>query len=249
LPDAVSVVSRTLQRHYLDHHGVSATYIPNGVNPASTPAPQPSEIRKLGLLGRDYFLFVGRLSPEKGCDVLIDAYRGLAGRAKLAIAGGSSYSDAYVKRLRASTPPGVLFLGPVRGRLLSELYAHAAAFVLPSTIEGLSVSLLEAMAHGCCVIASNIPENLELAGDAGWTVPPKDVAALGAALSRVLEQPAEAARLGNLARRRVEAEYTWDRTARRTEALFYELLGRPVEKDVDSTLPASPAEDGRIPAA
>jgi len=222
LPSAVSVVSRTLQQHYRDRYGVDVACIPNGVT--IEPVPPPEEIHALGLAGRDYFLFMGRLSPEKGCGVLIDAYRSLGGRAKLVMAGGSSYTDAYLQGLKRSAPEGVIFPGCVGGRLKAELYAHAAAFVLPSTIEGLSVALLEAMAHGTCVVASDIPENREVVDGVGWTVPAKDVSALATTLARVLDSPGEAAELGRRARQRVEREYTWDQVARKTEAFYYDVL-------------------------
>jgi glycosyltransferase involved in cell wall biosynthesis len=226
LPDAVSVVSRTLQQHYRQAHGARTTWIPNGVT--LEPSPPPREIRSLGLAGRDYILFMGRLSPEKGIEVLIDAWRPLADRVRLVVCGGSSYTDGYMERLRRSASPGVLFPGRVDGRLRAELYAHAAAFVLPSTMEGLSVALLEAMGHGACVITTDIPENRELVDGVGITFPVGDVVALSAALHGVLAVPERAAQLGWMAQRRVREGYTWDQVARRTEAFFYEVLDRPV---------------------
>ena len=225
LPDAVSVVSRTLTAHYRERHGVDVVHIPNGVTIRPTPAPR--EIAALGLAGGDYVLFMGRISPEKGCDTLIEAHRAVAGQAKLVLAGGSSYTDGYGEQLRRTAPPGVIFPGVVGGRLRDELYAHAAAFVLPSTIEGLSIALLEAMAWGSCVVASDIPENRELVEGVGMLVPPRDPAALGAALARVFAAPGEARALGRRARQRVEAEYTWDEIAARTEAFYYDVLDRP----------------------
>lgn len=225
LPDAVSVVSRTLAQHYRDRHAVEVTHIPNGVK--MEPSPEPREIHALGLSGGDYVLFMGRLSPEKGCDTLIEAHRRVGDRVKLVIAGGSSYTDRYGEELRRTAPPGVIFPGLVGGRLRDELYANAAAFVLPSTIEGLSIALLEAMAHGCCVIASDIPENRELVDGVGLLVPPRDAAGLGAALARVLDAPGEARALGRRARQRVEADYTWEQVTVRTEAFYYDVLDRP----------------------
>jgi len=169
---------------------------------------------------------MGRISPEKGCDVLIEAFRRLGRTVKLVVAGDSSYTDAYVDRLRGAAPPGVIFPGPVTGRLRTELYGHATAFVLPSTIEGLSVALLEAMSFGRCVVTSDIPENREVVDGVGWTVPPGDADGLASVLRRVVDQPGEAAELGRLARKRIEAEYTWDQVARRTEAFYYEVLAR-----------------------
>jgi glycosyltransferase involved in cell wall biosynthesis len=224
LPTAVSVVSKTLQEHYEREWGVSPAFIPNGVNLET--APPPKEIRRLGLAGRDYFLFMGRISPEKGCETLIDAYRRLDTGTKLVIAGGSSYTDAYLEGLKRNAPPGVIFPGRVSGRLRDELYGHSAAFVLPSTMEGLSVALLEAMAFGSCVVTSDIPENRELVDGTGWTFPLGDAEALCGVLQRVLQHPDKASELGSAARRRVETTYTWDMVARETERFYYAVLAR-----------------------
>jgi glycosyltransferase involved in cell wall biosynthesis len=221
-PNAVSVVSRTLAEHYRDAYGAQVTFIPNGVTLEASPPPQ--EIHALGLAGKDYFLFMGRLSPEKGLDVLLEAYRPLAQRAKLVIAGGGSYTDDFQTKLRASAPEGVVFPGRVGGRLRAELYANALAFMLPSTIEGLSVALLEAMGHGAFPITSDIPNNRELADGVGLCVPVGDVRALREALAWVLEHPAEAEARGQRAKALVEAEYTWDQVARRTEQFYYAVL-------------------------
>jgi glycosyltransferase involved in cell wall biosynthesis len=225
VPNATVVVSRTLQKHYRDRYGVEVTHIPNGVT--LEPSPPPLEIHALGLGGRDYFLFMGRISPEKGLDSLIEAYRRVARRAKLVIAGGSSYTDSYVQSLRQVSPEGVIFPGRVGGRLRAELYANATAFILPSTIEGQSIALLEAMSHRACVISSDIPENRELVDDVGFTIGTRDVEGLSRLMVRVLDNPGEAQELGRRARARVEKEYTWDEIARRTEAFYYSVLGMP----------------------
>jgi glycosyltransferase involved in cell wall biosynthesis len=182
------------------------------------------ELGRLGLAGGDFVLFLGRISPEKGCEVLIDAYRSVAGRTKLVIAGHSSYTDGYIEKLRASAPPGAIFPGRVTGRLRAELLGHCSAFVLPSTIEGLSVALLEAMSFGRCVVTTDIPENLELVDGIGLTVPVGDAGALARALGTVLDDPRAAESRGRRAQELVRSEYSWDEVARRTEALYYRTL-------------------------
>ncbi|MDX2168967.1 MAG: glycosyltransferase family 4 protein [Deltaproteobacteria bacterium] len=240
LPNGISVVSRTLQAHYRSRYGARVTWIPNGVTLEASPPPR--EIRALGLAGRDYFLFMGRLSPEKNVEVLIDAWRSLAGRARLVVCGGSSYTDAYMEALRRDAPPGLLFPGRVDGRLRAELYAHAAAFVLPSTMEGLSVALLEAMGHGATVITTDIPENRELVQGVGRMFPVGDTVELAAALRDALDHPEQARRLGDMAQQRVRTGYTWDQVARRTEAFFYEVLDRRAPQP----LPARPPVEGKL---
>src|SRR5439155_19852756 len=120
------------------------TYIPNGVvQPATAPAPHEIATR-FGLHGGDYVLFVGRLVPEKAPDVLLRAFRRVPGDVRLVIAGGSSFSDRYTHSLAdlAAEDKRVLLPGYTYGQTLAELYANAAAFVLPSLVEGLPLTML-----------------------------------------------------------------------------------------------------------
>src|SRR6202040_566970 len=110
----------------------------------------------------NYILSRGRLSPERNCHLLFEAYEKLDTRGKLVLAGGSSYTNAYVDELRRHQSEEVLFLDWVFGPALDELLTNAALFVLPSDLEGLSLSLLDAMGAAVCVLVSNIPENREV---------------------------------------------------------------------------------------
>ena len=87
-------------------------------------------------------------SPEKGLDTLDASPTGPSRGIRLAIAGGSSYSDGYMERLRAQATEKVVFTGLLTGAMLQEIYSNALAFILPSRMEGLSVALLEAMSFG-----------------------------------------------------------------------------------------------------
>jgi glycosyltransferase involved in cell wall biosynthesis len=217
-PDATAVVSRALQRHFESRFGRRVRYIPNGVAP--TERRPPVAIGRWGLEARQYFLYAGRLSPEKGLDILIEAHRALRGP-RLVLAGGSSYSDDYMAQLRASAGEGTVFTGFLVGDDLTEIYSNALAFVLPSRMEGLSVALLEALAYGLPVIASDIPENRELVDECGgYLFRLDDVADLRRALQSVAASPQEALRVGEQARRQVQARFDWNRIADDT-AEFY----------------------------
>jgi len=230
VPDATIVVSRSLAEHYALRYGRKAWYIPNGVvNPTRRPADEIT--RRFGLHGGDYFLFVGRLVPEKAPDLLIRAFLRLPGNLRLLVAGGSSFTDEYVRSLRslAATDPRVLFPGYVYGPTLDELYSNAAAFVLPSSLEGLPLTLLEAASYGIPVVASDIPPHLEVVGS---DEPGRRLFATGddlgllRALIRVLTDP-EGERAGAEAlRRRVLETYSWGATAEATERVYIEVLGR-----------------------
>jgi len=224
-PDTTVVVSRTMQEYLRRKYRKEARYIPNGVNipsPASPASPEP--LRHLGIESGRYILFASKLSPEKGCHYLIDAFKQVRTDHRLVIAGGSRHSDDYISSLKARAGPEVLFLGFVWGEVLEALFTHAYLFVQPSTIEGLAISVLEAMSYGKCVVCSDIPENREVIADCGITFRDRDEGHLAQKLAMLLSKPGYVEELGNSARERVRREYNWDKVARETEQLFVSLL-------------------------
>ena len=243
VPHATITVSRALADHYATRHDRAAVYIPNGVT-EPTPRPAVAIRERFGITPGSYVLFVGRLVPEKAPDLLIQAFRHLPGRTKLVVAGGSAYTDTYVDRLHelAAPDPRVIFTDYVYGNLLAELFTNAAAFVLPSRLEGLPLTLLEAASYGLPVVASDIPPHLEVLEQEGpgqRLFPTGDVLELAAALDRVLADPAgERAGAARL-RQRVLGSYRWDDVTSATEQLYLRVLGRR-EAVVDITEQPTP---------
>ncbi|MGV9981067.1 glycosyltransferase family 4 protein [Micromonospora wenchangensis] len=240
LPDARVTVSRGLAEHYTSRFGRPARYIPNGVA-APTHRP-PRELSRFGLRPGGYLLLVGRLVPEKAADLLVRAFRRLPTDLRLAIVGGSAFTDGYVARLReaAGDDPRIVFTDFVYGDVLAELYSHAAAFVQPSRLEGLPLTVLEAASYGLPVVASDIEphrEVLDRDGPGQRLFRDGDVDDLLRALGTVTaDLPAERAGAA-LLRDRVLAEYSWDAAARELERLYFSLAlraPRPGEPDVGS---------------
>jgi glycosyltransferase involved in cell wall biosynthesis len=225
LPDHTIVVSQHLQRHYAAQHGCRTLWIPNGV---TCVAPRKADAiqARFGLSRGEYVLFASRLVPEKGCHTLIEAFRRLDSDKKLVIAGGSWYSDDYVAELQraAAGAHNVLFVGWASGDLLTELFSNAYLYCLPSQIEGLSLSLLEAMSFGRCALVSDIPENLEVVEDAGACFAVGDAGALAARLEELLTEPPLVERLGGAARRLVVERYDWERVVDALEAAYRDAL-------------------------
>ncbi len=223
-PNRTVVVSRALQDHFRERRGRETVLIPNGITPPVYRAPRLLVER--GVPSR-YVLFVGRLVPEKGCHLLTAAWAGLPAAVRrevaLVIAGDAGFTDGYVRRLRAGAPPGTLFLGYVHGEILEELYTNAEVVALPSTLEGLSIALLEGMSYGRCCLASDIPPNREAAGGCARLFRSGDAAALGRELAALLADPAARARLGAAAQLHAIEHYSWDRAADQTAALYREL--------------------------
>jgi len=223
-PDRTIVVSRALQRHFLERHGAETVCIPNGI---SQPVlRQPAEMAGLGVTP-PYILFVGRLVPEKGCHLLTAAYAALPAelrdRHRLVIAGDAGFTERYAESLRRSAGENVVFTGFVHGAVLDELYTNAEMVVLPSTLEGLSIALLEGMSYGKCCLVSDIPPNLEAGDDCVPYFPSGDEAGLSARMAELLEDPASRFRFGETARRRVLDNYSWEKATVATLEVYREL--------------------------
>jgi glycosyltransferase involved in cell wall biosynthesis len=225
LPDRTIVVSRSLRDHYLDHHKQATTYIPNGIAPPVYRDPQL--IREQGIT-KEYVLFVGRLVPEKGCHLLLDAWRNLPAtmrdRFDLVIAGDAGFTPGYVEKLRRDAPPGVRFLGYVHGNILDELYSNTALVVLPSTLEGLSITLLEGMSYAACCLVSDIPPNIEAAAGEAVLFESGNSRDLGEKMVTLLNDPDLRAKKGEAAQIRAIENYSWDRVASLTADLYREMV-------------------------
>lgn len=232
MPHETITVSRALADHYATHYGRQVTAVPNGVAPGH--AVGSSRIRdRWGLFAGGYVLFVGRLVPEKQPDVLLRAFADVPGHLRLVIAGDSSHTDGYARTLRdlAARDPRVVMPGYVYGEELAELYGNAAAFVLPSSLEGLPLTLLEAISFGCPVVASDIPPHREVLrrdGPGRRLVPPGDERALRDAVIATLEARTSAVAAAAALRGQVMARYDWDAVAADTCAVYARALGRSI---------------------
>ena len=216
----IIVLSRNVQNYFLDTYGRETVYIPNGV---TLPEPVgPEQILELGLEKESYILFLGRLVPEKRPDLLIRAWKKANTGKKLVIAGGSSDSDAYVSELKklACGDPGILFPGYVRGRLLEELFSNAYLYVLPSDLEGMPLSLLEAMSYGCCCLVSDIPECTEVVGHNALVFRAGEEEELREKLERLCIDGERSKALRSAARAHMAAAFSWDEVTKRTLELY-----------------------------
>jgi len=229
VPDETIVISKPLADHYRTRFGRATTVIPNGVVPVA-PVAAGATLARHGLTPGRYLLFVGRLVPEKAPHLLVEAFAKLEGDLRLAIVGGSSFSDEYVNRLRrmAASDSRIVFTGYAYGEQLAELYTNAAAFVSPSTLEaGPPLTMLEALSFGIPVVVSDIPTHMEaLDGDAPGTrvAANMDVVSLVAAIRSVLVDREEGVDMSAI-RERTLRIYDWDASARRTAEVYARAVG------------------------
>ena len=183
---------------------------------------------KYGLKKDGYFLFLARIVPEKGLHYLIEAFSGLETDKKLVIAGGSSQAMDYMERIHrmAAEDERILMTDFVQGQVLEELYANAYAFVLPSDVEGMALTLLEAMSYGDCCLVSDIRENTEVVEDMALTFKKGDVRDLRRQLVWMLAHPEEVRRMGEASVDYICGKYDWDDVTRRTIAVYEKAAGQ-----------------------
>jgi glycosyltransferase involved in cell wall biosynthesis len=245
LPTGTMVVSRALQKHYIEVHGTATSYVPNGGFLRERHL--PDKIFDWGLEPGRYILFLGRFSPEKGCHLLVEAYEKLNTDVKLVLAGASSYCDDYSRQLRTHAGDKIKLLNWVSGEVLDELLTNAMMFVLPSDLEGLSLALLDAMGAGLCVLSSDVAENREAVAEAGFTFRRGDAADLADRLRFLIANPAVREAAGQAAKRRIREHYQWSQIAAAIEKVYLETMGwrsaeTPARKSIGRATATSPAQ-------
>lgn len=225
---AVSTTARDFAARYFP-----GTYhvIPNGVdveqfNPDVKPFDEWRDPERVNLL------FVGRLDPRKGVHLLLAAMPEVIartrGRARLLIVGDSYLKGKFMASVPAATRPHVHFLGHVPSKDLPRWYATGDVFVSPALgNESFGIVLVEAMAAGRAVVASDIPgyRSVVIPDVNGLTFPPGDVQALATTLCRLVDDPGLRSALATRGRARA-LEFAWPRVTDRIEAVYRDVLAR-----------------------
>lgn len=219
--DEVIVLSKAAQDYFRETYERETVLIPNGVE-----AREQLRVREIaerwGLTEGSYLLYLGRIVPEKGLHYLLEAYSGLSTGKRLVVAGAASDTSEYMDEVRAlaANDDRVLFTGFVTGDTLAELYSNAYCYVLPSDVEGMPLSLLEAMSYGRACVTSDIPECADVLAGTGVTFPRGDVGALRETLAGLLDDPIRARVLGDAALEHVTTTYDWESVVARTLELY-----------------------------
>lgn len=219
--DEIIVLSRNVQDYFRQQYGRETVFIPNGIDkPARREAREIT--KRFGLHKDDYILFLARLVPEKGAHYLVEAYQELRTDKKLVIAGGDSHAEEYMEKIYgyAKGNSKIVLTDFVQGRVLEELFSNAYVFVVPSDVEGMSISLLEAMSYGNCCLVSDIPENLEVVEDKAASFRKGDVADLCAKLRFLLEREEEVKRYKEVSSRFICDKYNWEEVVDETIKVY-----------------------------
>lgn len=225
-PHAVVTDAQVIYNFYKKTFGVESYLIPYG---APTLRVETREaLDRFHLQPRRYILYVSRFEPENNPDKVVRAFEQVKTDLKLAMVGDAPYAPEFVKQVKATSDPRIVFTGYVFGKGYTELQSHAYAYVHATEVGGTHPALVEAMGLGNCVLVNGTPENLEVAGEAALPFDAHQPETLAALLQRVIDDGALAEEHRRRAVQRVQERYTWDTVADLTEQLCRDLVeGRP----------------------
>ena len=221
--DEIIVLSKGVQSYFWENYRRKTIFIPNGVNKAEKQ--KTNEIvRKFGLVKNDYILYVGRLVPEKGLVYLIRAFKMIHTTKKLVIAGGASDTNEFEDELRklATGDERIIFTGFVQGKVLEELYSNAYIYVLPSDLEGMPLSLLEAMSYGNCCLVSDIEECSAVVEENAIIFRRGDISDLKDKLQMAIDSENLVNKIGSVSAEFICNKYNWDDITKKTIDLYYQ---------------------------
>lgn len=219
--DEIIVLSENVKNYFKDTYNRETNFIPNGVN---KPEIKNANIikEKFNLNKDSYILFLGRIVPEKGIHYLVEAYNKIRANKKLVIAGGSSDTDTYFNELKEKSKDNknIIFTGFVQGEELEELYSNAYIYVLPSDLEGMPLSLLEAMSYKNCCLTSDIPECKTVMDDKGVTFKKSDINDLKEKLQYLVDNVDKVSEYKKQAQEYILKKYNWDDVVDKTIKLY-----------------------------
>lgn len=219
--DEVIVLSDNVREYFEKTYSRKTLFIPNGVN---RPAHKNANLilEKYGLKGNDYFMTLCRIVPEKGIHYVIDAFKELPTDKKLVICGGDSNAREYMEQIKkmASLDDRIIMTGFIQGEILEELLSNAYVYLLPSDVEGMSISLLEAMSYGNCCLVSDIKENVEVVEDKAVSFKHGNVPDLALKMQELIQDPERVNAYKSKAADFICTKYSWEDVTDRTAELY-----------------------------
>lgn len=219
--DEIIVLSKNVQNYFKTVYDRDTVFVPNGISKPNT-VPADEIFNEYGLTKDSYILYLGRLVPEKGIHYLIEAFKTLDTDKKLVIAGGASDTKQYEEEIRAlgGEDERIIFTGFVQGAKIAELYSNCYFYVLPSDLEGMPMSLLEAMSYGNCCLVSDIPECAEVVTDVGVLFEHSNVKDLADKMRYLCDSPDKVRACATRSADYVCKRFDWEDVTAQTLALY-----------------------------
>lgn len=217
-PSAVVTDAVQIQEYYRRRYGKSTRFIPYGarVGPVATRA----ALDGLGLAPGGYFLYVSRMEPENNALMVRQCFERVETSRKLVLVGDAPYARDYIRRVRDTRDPRILFPGAIYGAGYHELLSHCFAYIHATEVGGTHPALIEAMGRGALALYLDTPENAEVAGGAGLAFTSNLEERLRQVLNMTEEERAAWRRK---AQDRVAERYDWDRVTQAYEELLERL--------------------------
>ena len=229
--DEVIVLSENVKEYFKDTYNRNVKFIPNGVN---KPTIREADIitKKYGLKKDEYILFLARIVPEKGLHYLIDAYSKLNTNKKLVIAGGASHTNSYLNEIKEKVKnnKNIIMTGFVQGKELEELFSNCYLYCLPSDIEGMPLSLLEAMSYGRNCLVSDIKENVTVCDEYAFSFKKGNVDDLKKQLEKLLSNNKNLKNESDISKHVLE-KYNWDDISKETVNIYKNIQKDKTKKN------------------
>ena len=220
-PNVVVTDARDIQKYYLEKFKKLSTYIPYGSLLGRLETHKVLD--EFGVRPREYILYVSRLEPENNAHLVIKAFEKVKSDLKLVVVGDAPYSNEYIKELRNTKDPRIIFTGYIFGDGYREFQSNAYLYIQATEVGGTHPALLEAMGHGNCVLANDVPEHREVLEDAGFYFNTDESDHLKNQIQYLLENSKLVEEKRKMAIERIEQNYTWDKIASDYEVLFLKM--------------------------
>jgi glycosyltransferase involved in cell wall biosynthesis len=219
--DMVVTDSRWVREYCRDRYGKDSVYIAYGTEMINYP---PGNIlKRYGLNRNEYILYVSRFEPENNPLVVREAYDAIRNPSKkLVMVGDAPYADSYLRKVKDTDNPGVLFTGYLFGDAYKELLSNAYCSIQATEVGGTHPALVEAMGAGRCVLANDVPEHREVLGDAGIYYSGKEQ--LASKMQELMADTLLVQEKGGAAGKIAEEQYSWTKITDEYEGLFLKAL-------------------------
>jgi glycosyltransferase involved in cell wall biosynthesis len=215
--------SKDVMCYYRQNFGAISSCIAYGIREHTSK--RRDVLDQFGLTERNYVLFVGRLVPENNVHFLIRAFEKVETHRKLVIVGNDPWEAEYIRSLKSSLDPRVIFTGGVYGDGYAQLQQNAYLFVLPDEVGGTHPALVEAMGYGNCVLVNDTPSNVEVISEAGVAYRGADEEVdLRRKMQQLLDAPDLVEQYRMRARERAQSCYRWEDVVLQHARLYQQVL-------------------------